>query len=160
MRSRTPTITTTTPEPSPRPHDTRSSIALSADPYCPFLLHFLLCCPRFYSHRTALRSQPATLGITIFNLPTLLGGLRHPPILRVRSPNQQQAYFYIVINNITILPFIYFIYLKLLCLRSAYIANIRVIGIYWELWCFPRAWEFAWFGSACLGGALYTQGLI
>ncbi|MPC36232.1 hypothetical protein E2C01_029681 [Portunus trituberculatus] len=65
-----------------------------------------------YSHRTALRSQLFVLGITTFDLPTLLAASgvhpsRQPAVLRVRGPNQQQkqacvSYFYIVVNNITI----------------------------------------------------------
>ncbi|MPC67518.1 hypothetical protein E2C01_061695 [Portunus trituberculatus] len=65
-----------------------------------------------YSHHTALRSQLSALGVTTFDLSTLLAASgihlsRQPAVLRVRGPNQQQkqacvSYSYIVVNNITI----------------------------------------------------------
>ncbi|MPC76413.1 hypothetical protein E2C01_070823 [Portunus trituberculatus] len=53
---------------------------ISPDLYCPWcptvpetIKHFLLECPRFYSHRTVLRTQLLTLGMNTFDMPTLLG---------------------------------------------------------------------------------------
>ncbi|MPC96772.1 hypothetical protein E2C01_092049 [Portunus trituberculatus] len=57
------------------------------DPYCPFLLHFLPHCPRFYSHCTALRSQLSALGVTTFDLPTLLAA-SGPPLSATCSPSR------------------------------------------------------------------------
>ncbi|MPC79152.1 hypothetical protein E2C01_073666 [Portunus trituberculatus] len=50
--------------------------------------HFLLYCPRFYFHRTALRSQLSALGITTLDLPTLLAASgvhpsRQPAVLHL-----------------------------------------------------------------------------
>ena len=54
-------------------------LGLSPDPYCPWcrtveetIEHFLLHCPRFHSHRVVLRDHLAALGVSTFDLPTLL----------------------------------------------------------------------------------------
>ncbi|MPC95148.1 hypothetical protein E2C01_090345 [Portunus trituberculatus] len=50
------------------------------NPYCPWCIsipetmnHFMLECPRFHSHRVVLQKQLCALGVTTFDLPTLLG---------------------------------------------------------------------------------------
>ncbi|MPC93157.1 hypothetical protein E2C01_088279 [Portunus trituberculatus] len=54
-------------------------LCLSPDPFCPWyrtisetIKHFLLHCPRFHSHRTALHSWLSALAITTLDLQTLL----------------------------------------------------------------------------------------
>ncbi|XP_045107993.1 uncharacterized protein LOC123502793 [Portunus trituberculatus] len=54
-------------------------LGLSPDPYCPWcrtveetIEHFLLHCPRFHSHRVVLHDHLVALGVSTFDLPTLL----------------------------------------------------------------------------------------
>ncbi|XP_045104412.1 uncharacterized protein LOC123499945 [Portunus trituberculatus] len=54
-------------------------LGLSTDPYCPWcrtveetIEHFLLHCSRFHSHRVVLRDHLVALGVSTFDLPTLL----------------------------------------------------------------------------------------
>ncbi|MPC84562.1 hypothetical protein E2C01_079302 [Portunus trituberculatus] len=53
-------------------------LCLSSDPFCPCtttpetIKHFLLHCPHFHSHHTALRSRLSVLAITTLHLPTLI----------------------------------------------------------------------------------------
>ena len=67
---------------------------LAPHPYCPWCTntpetvhHFLLECPRFHSHRVALRGNLQALGVPSFDLPTLLAAAgvdssRQPAVIR------------------------------------------------------------------------------
>ncbi|MPC82989.1 hypothetical protein E2C01_077678 [Portunus trituberculatus] len=55
-------------------------MSLAPDPYFPWCIsipetmkHFMLECPRFHSHHVVLQEQLRALGVTTFDLPTLLG---------------------------------------------------------------------------------------
>ncbi|MPC81537.1 hypothetical protein E2C01_076159 [Portunus trituberculatus] len=55
-------------------------MSLAPDPYCPWCIsipetmnHFMLECPRFHLHRVVLQEELRALGVTTFDLPTLLG---------------------------------------------------------------------------------------
>ncbi|MPC60338.1 hypothetical protein E2C01_054380 [Portunus trituberculatus] len=57
-------------------------LGLSPDPYYPWcrtveetIEHFLLDCPCFHSHRVVLRDRLVALGVSTFDLPTLLAAV-------------------------------------------------------------------------------------